>query len=85
MEIVNRRPRKQGLSDRDLEVIEIEREFGAAQDAWPAKAAKAHYRLGLTPQGYQLVLWALLQDPRAVAYAPEVIEPLRRLRESKGD
>ncbi len=84
MEIVNRRPRKQGLTERDLEVIEIERAFGAAQDAWPAKAAEAHYRLGLTPQGYQLVLRALLDDPRALARAPEVIEPLRRLRASKG-
>ncbi|GAB97468.1 hypothetical protein BJY21_001041 [Kineosphaera limosa] len=83
MEIVNRRPRKRGLSARDREVLEIEREFGASPEVWPRKAAEAHHRLGLTPNGYTLVLRGLVDDPQAHAAAPDVIDELRRLRDLK--
>lgn len=85
MEIQNRRPRRHtGLSERDRAVLEIEREFGASPEVWPRKAAQAGRRLGLTPEGYSLVLRGLVEDPQALAEAPDVIEPLRQLRGVKG-
>ena len=84
MHTVNRRLRRHGLSDRDRAVLDIEREFGASPSVWPRKAAEAHHRLGLTPDGYNLVLRGLVDDPQALAEAPDVIEELRRVRGVKG-
>lgn len=83
MEIVTRRPRKAELSERDRRVLEIEREFGASPEAWPRKAAEAEHQLGLTPDGYKLVLRGLIDDPLAAQFAPDVIDELRRIRELK--
>lgn len=81
IETHNRRPtRRPRLSERDRAVLEIERAHGPAPEAWPAKAVAARRELGLTPDGYRLVLFALIDDPAAHAAAPEVIESLRELR-----
>lgn len=84
IEIQNRRRRRRsGLSERDRAVLEIERAHGSAPEVWPLKVAEAQRQLGLTADGYRLVLRSLIHDPTAAAEAPEIIEPLRRLRDSR--
>lgn len=71
------------MSERDRAVLEIERAHGSAPEVWPIKVAEAKRALGLSADGYRLVLRSLIHDPTAAAEAPDIIERLRRLRDAR--
>ncbi|WP_369217444.1 DUF3263 domain-containing protein [Streptomyces flavofungini] len=70
----------QGLSERDLAVLALERRD------WPGPGAKeraVREELGMVPVRYYQLLNALLDDPRALAHDPITVNRLRRVRESR--
>ncbi|GAB49038.1 DUF3263 domain-containing protein [Mobilicoccus pelagius] len=78
-----RRPyRSPGLSDRDREVIEIERRWGPGPSATPMKLDEAQERLGLDARSYTLVVNSLIDDPSAHAADPETMASLRQIRDA---
>ncbi|MBO3142862.1 DUF3263 domain-containing protein [Dermatophilus congolensis] len=79
----SRRKRPPSLSDRDRQVLELERKWGSGPSAQVEKLAEAQRTLGLDGPGYALVLRALLEDPIAYAHDPETIEAVRAVRDSR--
>jgi uncharacterized protein DUF3263 len=73
--------RTPALSDRDLKLLEIEREWGATAAASRVKIAQAQAQLGLSQSAYALLINALLNDPAAEEEDPETIHRLRAVRE----
>jgi hypothetical protein len=69
------------MDDVDRAVLDVERR------TWVHTGPKEqHIRdtLGLTPTRYYQRLSALLDDPEAIAYAPQLMNRLRRRRRSRG-
>lgn len=69
-----------GLSERDREVLALERR------GWPGPGAKERAireQLGISPTRYHQLLNALLDDPRALAHDPVTVNRLRRARETR--
>jgi hypothetical protein len=67
------------LSARDRAVLDL------ASRSWPGPGARdraVRERLGLSPTAYLQRLNALLDDPRAAAYAPATV---RRLTEARAE
>lgn len=70
------------LSDRDRALLALE------QRGWPGPGAKERAireQLGISPTRYYQLLSALLDDPRAAAYAPVTVNRLRRVRQARRD
>jgi hypothetical protein len=68
------------LSVRDRAVLDL------AAKAWPGAGARdrsVRERLGISPTAYLQLLNALLDDPRALAYAPVTVNRLRAGREAR--
>ena len=81
-----RRPyRTATLSDRDRQVIEIERRWGPGPAARQWKLDEAQERLGLDARTYALVVASLIDDPSAHAADPRTMAGLRAIRESHRD
>lgn len=69
-----------GLSVRDRAVLDV------ASRPWPGTGARdraIRERLGMSPTAYLQLLNALLDDPRALAYAPVTVNRLRATREAR--
>ncbi|MBL1095325.1 DUF3263 domain-containing protein [Streptomyces coffeae] len=69
-----------GLSDRDRDVLALERR------GWSAPGAKERAireRLGISPTRYYQLLNALLDDPRALEHDPVTVNRLRRVRDER--
>lgn len=78
-----RRPyRTTALSERDRQVIEIERRWGPGPAALQMKLDEAHDRLGLDARTYTLVVNSLIDDPSAHAADPRTMASLRAIRET---
>ena len=77
------RRRTIGLSNRDKAVIDLEREWGQAQQVQEYKLEAAYTQLGLTPGGYALELNGLIDDPAAMAYDADTIARLQHGRQSR--
>ena len=67
-------------SSRDKAVIDLEREWGQAQQVQEYKLEAARKDLGLSPGGYALVLNGVIDDPAAMAYDPETVQRLLQVR-----
>ncbi|NJP46879.1 DUF3263 domain-containing protein [Actinacidiphila epipremni] len=70
----------QELSPRDRAVLDL------ASRSWPGPGARdraVRERLGMSPTAYLQLLNALLDDPRAAAYAPVTVNRLRASREQR--
>ena len=68
------------LSERDRAVLDFEGR------QWPAMGVKERAireRLGMSATQYYQLLNALLDDPRALAHAPGVVNRLRRARDAR--
>lgn len=72
------RRRVSALSTLDRDVLELERTWGGGANVQRAKFADAQSRLGLSPHAYVLILRALVDDPTAEQFAPDVIARLRQ-------
>mgnify|MGYP001284785017 CR=1 FL=1 len=77
------RRRTVGLTRTDRTVLDLEREWGQAQHAQSYKLEAAQARLGLSANGYTLILNALLDDPHALAYDSATVLRLREVREQR--
>ncbi|NUP38130.1 MAG: DUF3263 domain-containing protein [Streptomyces sp.] len=69
--------RDEELSPRDRAVLDL------ASRSWPGPGARdraVRERLAMSPTAYLQRLNALLDDPRAVAYAPVTVNRLRAAR-----
>ncbi|WP_312717962.1 DUF3263 domain-containing protein [Mobilicoccus sp.] len=81
-----RRPyRNSALSERDRQVIEIERRWGPGPAALPMKLDEASQRLGMDARSYTLVLNSLIDDPSAHALDPSTMAGLRHIRDMHRD
>lgn len=69
-----------GLTDRERAVLDFEARQFRTQGA---KEAAIRERLGLVPTRYFQILNALLDSAAALAYAPVVVNRLRRRRETQ--
>lgn len=78
-----RRRRTVRLSDRDRQVLDLERKWGSGPTSQEQKLHEAAELLDLTPAGYSLILRALIDDPAAHAHDPETIGTLRSMRDSR--
>lgn len=68
------------LSDRDLSILDLERDWWAL----PGTKGKAiRGRCGLSATRYYQVLNDLLESPEAMEYDPLVVRRLRRLRDQR--
>ncbi|WP_040160863.1 DUF3263 domain-containing protein [Mobilicoccus massiliensis] len=80
-----RRPyRTPSLSERDRQVMAIERRWGPGPSALPMKLDEAR-ELGLDARTYALVVNALIDDPLAHAADPRTMEQLRSIRQQHRD
>lgn len=69
-----------GVTDAELAVLELEREFWKYPGA---KEATIQYRFGWTPARYYQVLNSLIDRPDALAADPVTVNRLRRLRDKR--
>jgi hypothetical protein len=70
------------LTERDRALLALE------QRGWPGPGAKERAireQLGISPTRYYQLLGALLDDERALAYAPVTVNRLRRVRQARRD
>ncbi|SHM31575.1 DUF3263 domain-containing protein [Actinacidiphila paucisporea] len=68
------------LSQRDRDILDF------ASRSWTGPGARdraVRERLGISPTAYLQFLNALLDDPRALAYAPTTINRLRAARDQR--
>lgn len=71
------------LSDRDRAILDFESQYSW----WRAAGAKENAireRFGFSGVRYAQLLNRCLDDPEAVAYAPQVVSRLRRIRAGQG-
>ncbi|BDZ63695.1 DUF3263 domain-containing protein [Agromyces mangrovi Wang et al. 2018] len=72
--------RPDGLSERDLRVLEFEREWWSHAGA---KEEAIRDAFGFGPARYYQVLGALIDSPDALRHDPMLVKRLQRLRESR--
>ena len=73
-------PREGGLSERDRQVLDFERQW------WKYAGAKeqaVRELFDMSPTRYYQLLNALIDDPAALAHDPMLVKRLRRMRSSR--
>lgn len=73
-------PRGAELSERDLKILELERDWFRAQGS---KEDAIRDRLGMGSTAYYQALNALIDNPEALKADPLLVKRLRRLRASR--
>ena len=68
------------LSERDLKILELERDWFRAQGS---KEDAIRERLGMSTTAYYQALNALIDNPEALKADPLLVKRLRRLRTSR--
>lgn len=72
----------QELSERDRELLEVERDWWRRREAEP-KARVIRQRLGISTTRYHQLLNDLIDRREALAHDPMLVGRLRRLREAR--
>ena len=71
----------EGLSDRDLALLEFERRWPEREGS---KEAAIRAELGLSSARYYQLLYTLIERPSALRHDPLLVRRLQRLRDSRG-